>query len=139
MSATLLTAVERSVRKARRRLVLQRLVNALAVAWVAALAAGLGWVLAEPWVLAAPPDGLRWAVLGGAAAVGTVAAVLWAVLTAPSRELLQLLLDSAQRLGDTQADVESVALEPSRADGVLRLSAERGGLHPYDVYGKNRA
>src|SRR5438067_10554506 len=40
-------------------------------------------------------------------------------LTAPTRELLQLLLDRAQRLGATQADVESVALEPAPADGVF--------------------
>ena len=40
-------------------------------------------------------------------------------LSAPSRELLQLLLDRAQRLGATQADVESVALEPAPADGVF--------------------
>src|SRR5438067_11711412 len=40
-------------------------------------------------------------------------------LSAPTRELLQLLLDRAQRLGATQADVESVALEPAPADGVF--------------------
>jgi hypothetical protein len=110
MSVTLQSAVERSVRKAHRRLILQRLVNALVAGWVAAGVIGLGWVLAEPWVLESPPDWLRWAVLGGAAGVGTVAAILWAVLTAPSRSAAALEMDT--RFGLKERVTTALYLKP---------------------------
>jgi uncharacterized coiled-coil DUF342 family protein len=91
---SLQTAVDRSVRSARRRLVAQRLTNGLVLAWVASLAAGLGWFLAEPWLVEFPPAWLRWAVVGGLAGLGTVAAVTWAVLTAPTREQTALEVDT---------------------------------------------
>lgn len=110
MPASLLSAVERSVRKARRRLILQRLVNAVAVAWVAALAVGLAWLLAEPWVVDAPAAWVRWAVLGAAAALGTAAAVAWAALTAPSREVTALELDT--RFGLKERVTTALGLRP---------------------------
>jgi lysine-ketoglutarate reductase/saccharopine dehydrogenase-like protein (TIGR00300 family) len=40
-------------------------------------------------------------------------------ISAPSRELLELLLDRAQRIGATPEDVEQVKLQPAPADGVF--------------------
>src|ERR687885_2554933 len=40
-------------------------------------------------------------------------------ISAPTPELLQLLLDRAQRIGATLEDVEQVRLEPAPADGVF--------------------
>ena len=40
-------------------------------------------------------------------------------ISAPSRELLQLLLDHAQRIGASPEHVEQVRLEPAPADGVF--------------------
>src|SRR5437764_574731 len=40
-------------------------------------------------------------------------------ITAPNQELLDLLLDRAQRIGAVPEDVEQVRLEPAPADGVF--------------------
>src|SRR5919199_782450 len=40
-------------------------------------------------------------------------------ISAPTRELLELLLDRAQRIGAVPEDVEQVTLEPAPADGVF--------------------
>jgi len=110
MSATSLSSVERSVRKARRRLVVQRLVNSLVVAWAAALAVGLGWVLVEPWAVESSPTWLRWAVLGTAAGFGTLTAIAWAVGTAPSREAAALEVDT--RFGLKERVTTALGLKP---------------------------
>lgn len=93
MPATL-TPIERSVRKARRRLFGQLLVNRLAVCWSAALLLGLVCVLAEPFVTEPIPADLKWYVVGGLVALGTVAAVVWAKLSTPAAPSVALELDT---------------------------------------------
>src|SRR5205807_9817058 len=93
MSATL-TPIERSVRKARRRLFGQLLVNRLAGGWSVGLLLGLGWVLAEPYVLDSAPPDLKWYVVGGLVALGTIAAVVWAKLSTPSASVVALEVDN---------------------------------------------
>jgi uncharacterized coiled-coil DUF342 family protein len=110
MSISPMSAIERSVRKAHRRLVFQRLVNALIAAWVVALIIGLCWVLAEPWLLETPPVWLRWAILGASAGVGTIVAILWAILTAPSRAVAALEVDT--RFGLKERITTALFLRP---------------------------
>jgi uncharacterized coiled-coil DUF342 family protein len=91
---TALTPIERSVRKARRRLFLQLLVNRLAVCWSAALVLGLGWVIAQPMLIESPPEWLWWAVVGGLIGVGTGMAVVWAKMATPSPQAAALEVDT---------------------------------------------
>lgn len=88
------TPIERLVRKARRRLFGQLLVNRLAVCWSVALLLGLAGVLAEPFAPVPPPPGLKWYVVGGLVAVATVAAVGWALLSVPAAASVALELDT---------------------------------------------
>jgi hypothetical protein len=92
MSALL--PLERSVARARRRLFVQSLVNALVSGWAVGLGVGLGWVLAEPWVLDSPPAWAKWAVAGGTVALGTLVAVWRAVRVTPTREATALEIDT---------------------------------------------
>ena len=89
-----LSPIERSVARARRRLFVQSLVNALIVGWAVGLGVGLGWLFAEPWVLESPPAWSKWAVVAGAAALGTALAVWRAVRSTPSREATALEIDT---------------------------------------------
>jgi hypothetical protein len=93
MSAAL-TPIERSVRKARRRLFLQLLLNRLAVCWSAALVLGLAWVVAQPSLVPTPPPWLWWAVVGGLVALATVVAAVWAKAATPSPRAAALEVDT---------------------------------------------
>ena len=93
MSA-LLAPIERSVQRARRRLFLHLLVNRLAWGWALGLAVSLGWLLAEPWLVASAEPWWRWAVLGGSLAIATVVAGILAWRGTPSKAIAALELDS---------------------------------------------
>ena len=95
-----LAPVQKSVAAARRRLFLDSLFNRLGVCWAVALAVSVGWFLAEPQLLESPPAWLRWAVLGGCAAVATVVAVVWATRRTPTRAGAALELDRRFRLNE---------------------------------------
>jgi uncharacterized coiled-coil DUF342 family protein len=105
-----LTPIERSVRKARRRLFLQLLVNRLAVCWSVALALGLAWVVAQPILVESPPDWLWWAVVGGLVGVGTVLAVVWAAMATPSARTAALEVDT--RFGLRERVTTALGLTP---------------------------
>lgn len=89
-----LAPLERSVSRARRRLFLQSLLNRLIAGWAAGLVVGLGWLFAEPWAVEAPPAWLKWAVVGGAAGLATLAAVWRAVRATPTRVATALEIDT---------------------------------------------
>jgi uncharacterized coiled-coil DUF342 family protein len=95
-----LAPVHQSVAAARRRLFLDALVNRLAAGWALALALSAGWFLLEPQLLESPPAWLRWAVLAGLAAVGTVVAVWLAARRTPTRAGAALELDKRFRLSE---------------------------------------
>ena len=89
---SLLAPIERSVRRARRRLFLQLLLKRLTVAWSVALALGLAWVVAEPAL--ADSAGYRWPVLGALVGLATVAAVWAARRGTPSVTTAALEVDA---------------------------------------------
>lgn len=128
MSA-ILTPIQRSVRVARRRLVLHAALNRVALAWVLALVTGLGWFLAEPWLIDSPPVWQRWAVLGGLAAVATAIAIAWTVRTAPSRHHTALEIDTrfglrervTTALGLVGRDVDTPAGQAVLADAAAKV------------------
>ncbi len=102
--------IDRQVGRARRRLVVQLLLRHVAAAWAVALLLTAGWMLAEPYLVASPPDWLRWAVLGGTAGVLSLAAVTWTARKAPSRTDAALALD--ERFGLRERVVTALSLTP---------------------------
>lgn len=104
------SAVEQSVRVARARLFRQRLLNAVTVAVITALGVSLAWFVAQPLLLEAPPDWLRWAVLAGTSVVAVAVAVGWAIRTTPSAETVALEIDA--RFGLKERVTTVVALTP---------------------------
>ncbi|HEY1376192.1 MAG TPA: hypothetical protein VGF55_05330 [Gemmataceae bacterium] len=102
--------IDRQVGRARRRLVAQLLLRHVAAAWAVALLLTAVWMLAEPFAVAAPPDWLRWAVLGGTAGMLTLVAIGWTVRKAPSRTAAALALD--ERFGLRERVVTTLSLTP---------------------------
>lgn len=108
-----LTTLVRQVARVRRRLFLGSLLSLLAWSWVGALALAAGWFFVQPYVLAEPPDWLRWAVLGGLAGLSTAAALTLAVLRAPNQVTADLSLD--ERFGLRERVTTSLTLAPEQA------------------------
>ena len=105
------TPLEARIRQARRRLIVQSLLNRVGVAWGLALAATVVWFLVEPIALPAAPEWLRWAVLGGLAGVGTVLAIWLVRRAAPTPIAAALALD--QRFELQERTTTAVGLRPA--------------------------
>jgi hypothetical protein len=88
-----LTAVDIVIRRARRRLFLQTLLNRLAWCCVGALVATAAWLLLYPFLLGKLDVWLRLTVAGGALGIASVVAVLLAWWQAPSSLAAALALD----------------------------------------------
>jgi hypothetical protein len=99
------SAVERAVRVARRRIAGQLLIDRVAVAWVAALAIGLVWLLIDP-------D--RWVVAVALVAVATLVAVVRTVRDYPARVAAALELDG--RFSLKERVTAAVGLHPSQRE-----------------------
>ncbi len=108
-----LSTLVRQVARARRRLILGTLLGFLAWFWVAALALSALWFLFQPFLVAAAPDWLRWAVLGGLTGLATVAAFVLAFARAPSQVSAALALD--ERFGLRERVTTSLTLGPDEA------------------------
>jgi hypothetical protein len=102
--------VEQQVARVSRRLFVQLLLRHLAIGWAIALALTAGWMLVEPYATAAAPEWLRWAVLGGALGVMTLAAVGLTIRRAPSRTIAALSLDEV--FGLRERVVTALTLTP---------------------------
>ncbi len=114
MTPTLLASLDRFIGRARRRLFGDALLHAVGVGLTAGLAVGLIWLLAEPWLLAVPPEWLRWAVGGSAVGLGLVAGVAWAVAGRPSREAAALEVD--RRFDLRERVTTALGLRPEERD-----------------------
>lgn len=110
MSAPAIAAIVRTVRTARRRLMVQLLINRLIACWAGALVLGLGWVLAEPWLVEVPANWLKWAVIGGLSFVGTALAAWLTIRSAPSPQAVALEFDS--RFGLKERITTALSLRP---------------------------
>jgi uncharacterized coiled-coil DUF342 family protein/uncharacterized membrane protein (UPF0136 family) len=88
------SAVDRTVRSARRRLIAQRILDRLVRGLVGGLTVGLVWFLAEPLLVTPATVGLRWMVVGGILVVVAITGVMRAVRHAPARLTAALEIDS---------------------------------------------
>src|SRR5262245_34146456 len=100
--------LRKQVSRVGRRLFLQTLLDCLAWCWIAALALSVGWFLVEPYLVASPPEWLRWTVAGSLLGVASLVGVVCAVVWAPSRLATALALD--ERFGLKERVTTSLTL-----------------------------
>src|SRR5262245_6545140 len=122
MSRTAPSPVEQQLRRVRRRLFLQTLLDRLVWCWAAALALSAAWFLLQPLALPAAEDWVRWAVAGGALLAATALAAVLARVATPSR------LDAALALDDRFALRERVTTSLSLGAGEEGCSAAQALL-----------
>jgi hypothetical protein len=120
MARSTVTPLDRQVARVRRRLVGQLLLDRLTWTWSAALLLTIAWLLVQPYLLPEAPGWLRWAVLGGTLGIGAAAALVLAVLQAPSRVAAALSLDESFGLRERvttalMLDAESAASPAGQA------------------------
>ena len=94
------SSVERVVRSARLRLVVQRLLNDFTSGGAVATALSLVWMLLEPLVLADRPAWLPWAVLASGLAAAGLVAVARTAFHVPSRLAAALAVDERFQLDE---------------------------------------
>src|SRR5690242_11580325 len=100
--------LQHQVAQARRRLFWQTWLNLLPYCWAAALVAAAMWLLLQPLLVGPVGIGLRWAILGGALAAGTAAALVLAWRRGPTRLDAALALD--ERFGLKERAVTALTL-----------------------------
>ncbi len=120
------TTLERQVARVRRRLFLQNLLVLLVWAWAGALAVGVAWFLAQPYVLRDALPWYRWAVLGGAVGLATLGAVALAVWRRPSPVVAALSLD--ERFGLKERATTALTL-PEREAQTAAAAALRADVN----------
>jgi hypothetical protein len=103
--------LQRQLTRVTRRLFVQSLMNALVWCWAGALLLGAGWWVAEPRVLAAPPEWLRWVVTGGVAAVATALGLLITIVRRPTPLVSALSMD--EKFGLKERVTTSIGLSPA--------------------------
>lgn len=127
--------IEQQVNRVWRRLFLATLLAHLAWGWSAALLLSAVWFFVQPYLLAGPPDWLRWAVLAASLVAATVTAVTLAVRRRPSSVSAALSLDEKFELKErattaltlTDADLSTQAGQALLADAEGRVAPLRVG------------
>lgn len=120
MARSTLTPLQRQLRRVRRRLLLQGLLESLVVAWVAAIAASAAWFFVQPFAIADAWPPLRWIIAGGAVATATLGGIAWAVLRQPSSVSAALALD--ERFGLKERVTTTLTLHPAHAASPAALA-----------------
>ncbi|MFL5329839.1 MAG: hypothetical protein ACJ8C4_13095 [Gemmataceae bacterium] len=141
MTPSVRSQITRQVNKVRRRLIALRLLQGSIVAIAIALAVTTVWLLVEPFAFDNRIMWLRWAVLGGTAAVGFLGACVIALMRAPDRTRAALWLDDAFALRErtvtslslTSEDEATPAGQALLQDALARVNGlkvgERFPLH----------
>jgi hypothetical protein len=112
--------LERQLRRVRRRLFLQVVLDALLVGWAIGLAVAACWLAAQPHLAPAATPLLRWLVAGGILALSTVAAAAAAALRRPSALSAALALDA--RFGLKERVTTSLTLAPADAKSAAAVA-----------------
>jgi hypothetical protein len=120
MDRSAATPLARQVARARRRLLAQTFVAALAWAWSAALLLSAGWFFVRPHLFADCCPGALWAVPGGLLLAGAVAAFGLAWSRRPSALDAALELDA--RFGLKERATTGLTLGPREADSPAGLA-----------------
>src|SRR5262245_6422962 len=118
------TPLESRVRQARRRLLTQSLLNRLGLAWGCALAVGLSWFLVEPLIQLNLPVWTKWAVLSGAAALGTIIACWTTFRRAPTPLTAALAIDQRFDLKERVTTALSLSTEQQTSQAGQALIAD---------------
>lgn len=103
-----LSPLEIRVRQARRRLLGQSLLNRIGLGWGCALAVGLVWFVIGPFVYPTAAAYLKWVVVGGAGALGTILAIWSTLRSSPSPLTAALAIDQRFDLQERVTTVVSL-------------------------------
>jgi hypothetical protein len=68
--------LRKQVSRVGRRLFLQTLLDCLAWCWIVALALSVCWFLVQPYLVATPPEWLRWTIAGSLVGFATLVGVV---------------------------------------------------------------
>jgi len=118
------TPLEARVRQARLRLFTQSLLNRLGLAWGCTLAVGLLWFLIEPLLRLGLPDWTKWAVLSGAAALGTIIACWTTFRRAPTPLTAALAIDQRFDLKERVTTAMSLSADQQTSQAGQALIAD---------------
>jgi hypothetical protein len=125
MAGAPLSAVDRQVSRAGRRLFVQTLLDCLVWCWTTALVVSALWFLAQPWLLSNDIEAwVRWAVAGGIFAVASSVGWWRAWQTAPSRVSAALELDQRFKLKERVTSSLTLAPELLTTSAGLALAAD---------------
>src|SRR5262245_3409601 len=128
MASPSVTPLERQLARVSRRLFLQTFVNSLMWYVAGALVLAAIWFVAQPFVIEEAAAWLRWAVAGGLVGVLALAALMQAVLTAPSRLAAALSFDEKFRLKErvtTSLTLSSAQVQTAAGQALLADVNER--------------
>lgn len=129
--------IQSAVTRARRRLVVQSLLNHLAIGLAGALAVVLVWVLIEPILIDSATSRLLWSVMGLAVGIGLTYAAWRTWATAPSKAIAALELDGRFGLAEraiTAMDLPEAEWTTPAGRAVLADAAAK--VQSIDVRGK---
>ncbi len=129
--------LESRIRQVRRRLFSQVLLNRIGLAWGCALAIGLIWFLAGPFVAPGEPDYLKWTILAAAAGLGTAIAIGSAYRSSPTPLMAALAIDHRFDLKERVTSAISLApYQQSSPAGQALLADANSRLERVAVKGK---
>ncbi len=124
MASTSLSTVERQVRRARRRLFYQALVNRLVWCWASALLLTAFWFVLQGWLWPQAEDWSRWAVPTGALAAASGFALVRSRLRSPSLVAAALAVDERFQLKERVTTLLTLAPDQTGTPAGQALEAD---------------
>jgi hypothetical protein len=118
------SAVQRQVQKASRRLFVQTLLERVACCWAGGIVLAALWFLAQPWIVGQADPSLRWSVAGGIFVAGTALGVCLAWRAAPSRTTAVLELDRRFNLKERLTTSFTLPTDAAQTQAGLALLAD---------------
>ncbi len=114
MSTATTSPLDQQIKRVRRRLFLQTLLDTLAWSWAIALLLSAVWYLVEPRVIAHAATWLTWTVTAGALGLGALVSLMIAWLVAPTPLMAALALD--QRFNLKERVTTSIGMSEPQAE-----------------------
>ena len=135
-----LSPLVRHVRRVRRRLFVASWLRGVSAGLAVALSLSVVWFLAQPWLVAGPPDWLRWAVAGSLCALAVFVPTVVAARRYPSAVSASLAIDDRFSLRERVTTATGLSeRERDTAAGRALLAdahAHAAKLTPADLRGR---
>ena len=116
-----LAPAQRQLRRARRRLFLQLLLDALVIGWSLALIVSACWLVAQPHLFGQASRLLNWSIAGATVALATIAALVVAAIRRPSPITAALIFDERFGLKERMTTSLTLAAKDAASPAALAL------------------